>query len=1164
MGNAAMAKRAEHSSDAADSSAAFGASDALRAAFPSLHELDLSHLTAEERTQIEIVLGRQYAIEMEEEDRIRALKKELFELERSVANRKMARGGIKACFVCSKALARPRMTEKGVLPESTSQCDECGNVCCLDCGATKSGRAVNETEKWFCEVCGKKREFIMKSNLWHSRSKISLAKENGSLDLPSDRKRRSASPNPVIMLTSPDFDANSILFNAKGDDASTGSATGSSEVGGFTPPSFAVDALGSSGGSSYGGVGANRKAESRRKREKMAEEVASSDDGNGDPTSRARRNQKRRRLPEVPADAKPWTSPASAAVYRARMRENEGSEEDGAELRNHTTSDGDGVLTEARVSRLLEQNEALYAVSGVSSQPPPLPLSPPPPLTPSPEKGERGRADSGSSVDDPAHPYARIEYKVRGEAAEEIPDPGYAKLRRPGDTAVKAEEESEDSFGNDGGYSTVGKKVGTVIVDQDDSQYTSVPEITKKTKAEESLPSQHKVDNGKLQDISDLYAKVDKSEKTQHKVGNEKLQDISDLYAKVDRSKKTKAKAKAKDKDKDKDPSAIYAKVDKSKKKKKKEKEAREDPVGEKKQSDEEPEKPKDVISLFLGDSEKEKLAQEQPGKTKTARHFLVKKPEWRKGREMSRSQSEEVRSPKGLVKARKAMFEGMSSKASTLPKTTTEENQDERTGKPEKATEETWNHPSKADSSPQSFSQSLSSSQASISSATTHTRDSPKPPVIHISNEEIVDIVLSVHDSAAADADPGHPFGLHLGPASNGIRVCVQGIDSGSPADLCSKIDIGDEIVSVKNISYLAKRLPQLEELLVKEKTVKMKIRHKLKKGSAFKEKIKEKQRELNSEFSLAEAVRAGDENSGGEVPTLPPVTEIEEEQRNESVSCLDSGLEAELSSPIATSSPSDGVVLREKKRPGRVKAFFSRLSRPFGNRESMLELRSTSMDFLNVDRGKKTVSLPRKFGGSMNVLNMKEDDMASSLSDSLSLNDDLTRHRETTPESECDLKCQNPEWHLGKGQMVKARENEKLLSAGKVYLSIMHMNRVLTVEMIEARDLIGQRHAGAQIPYAKVYLLSSGRERLAKQKTKQATRAVDPAFYDRMYFKDVDLEDKCLKVMIWRRSSPAVFSKKRCVGQALISLSELQSTSKVTNWYELFVPSSRMPIKP
>eukprot|EP00118_Oscarella_pearsei_P005665 m.26054 g.26054 ORF g.26054 m.26054 type:complete len:230 (+) comp29106_c1_seq1:2173-2862(+) len=157
------------------------------------------------------------------------------------------------------------------------------------------------------------------------------------------------------------------------------------------------------------------------------------------------------------------------------------------------------------------------------------------------------------------------------------------------------------------------------------------------------------------------------------------------------KSKKTKAKAKAKDKDKDKDPSAIYAKVDKSKKKKKKEKEAREDPVGEKKQSDEEPEKPKDVISLFLGDSEKEKLAQEQPGKTKTARHFLVKKPEWRKGREMSRSQSEEVRSPKGLVKARKAMFEGMSSKASTLPKTTTEENQDERTGKPEKATEETW-----------------------------------------------------------------------------------------------------------------------------------------------------------------------------------------------------------------------------------------------------------------------------------------------------------------------------------------------------------------------------------------------------------------------------------------------------------------------------------------
>ena len=45
-------------------------------------------------------------------------------------------------------------------------------------------------------------------------------------------------------------------------------------------------------------------------------------------------------------------------------------------------------------------------------------------------------------------------------------------------------------------------------------------------------------------------------------------------------------------------------------------------------------------------------------------------------------------------------------------------------------------------------------------------------------------------------------------------------------------------------------------------------------------------------------------------------------------------------------------------------------------------------------------------------------------------------------------------------------------------------------------------------------MYLFSSGNERLAKQKTKLATRAVDPAFYDRMHFKDVDLEKKYLQV--------------------------------------------------
>ena len=61
MGNAQGLAQGANSRDARTATAS-----------PTPSTLDLSDLTAAERKQIETVLGRQYAIEMEEEDRIRS------------------------------------------------------------------------------------------------------------------------------------------------------------------------------------------------------------------------------------------------------------------------------------------------------------------------------------------------------------------------------------------------------------------------------------------------------------------------------------------------------------------------------------------------------------------------------------------------------------------------------------------------------------------------------------------------------------------------------------------------------------------------------------------------------------------------------------------------------------------------------------------------------------------------------------------------------------------------------------------------------------------------------------------------------------------------------------------------------------------------------------
>ena len=175
---------------------------------------------------------------------------------------------------------------------------------------------------------------------------------------------------------------------------------------------------------------------------------------------------------------------------------------------------------------------------------------------------------------------------------------------------------------------------------------------------------------------------------------------------------------------------------------------------------------------------------------------------------------------------------------------------------------------------------------------------------------------------------------------------------------------------------------------------------------GSAFKEKLKEKQRESSPEFSLAEAVRDSPKpDSGSQLGTLNE-EEVDHEdddddedeggrKKSESVFYRDSGLEAELFSPLATSSPLDGVsrpdsaAKKKASRQGKMKLFFQRYSQPFGREANRTtSLRSTgSAEGLNATRAcviNKATSLPRNLVGSMRELGKFGDDQElSSLSE-------------------------------------------------------------------------------------------------------------------------------------------------------------------------------------
>ena len=500
----------------------------------------------------------------------RALKKELASLERSVAERRRARKGILSCSVCGNALVRsPRGEDDDddveCVSESGETCHECSNVCCSRCGAVTATKAeVNRREnrarrmhfrffpypslsfpvrktQWLCKICAKKREFIMKSGLWHRRQSnatltgqvrgkktvLNLSHQMRSFFFKSPPPRPApyqTTLHPTITLTSPDFDDGHVLLGDRHPShRSASNSSGSSEVGGFTPPYDVEVPVSHANGNGSGG--GRRKTESMMRREKRAAEISSDGD-----SSAGEIKTRRRRLPDLPADvaAKPWASPAAAAKYREKMA---------------TLPNGD-LMTEARLSQLIQESDALYAIAGVPAPPPSSPVAP--------RLQESQRRDSHTSVDEPGHPYARIGFRIHVEDNgndDDVPDPGYEKVR------VRREKDAVGYSRLEGtgrSMSFVCGKTRGIFFEGfaflgSDPSYASV--------AEKSSPTR----------VDQLYAQVDK--KKSRKDRDKDAASAMALYAQVKKEKKKKktktSTTENEEKEKEhQDPSTLYAKVD--------------------------------------------------------------------------------------------------------------------------------------------------------------------------------------------------------------------------------------------------------------------------------------------------------------------------------------------------------------------------------------------------------------------------------------------------------------------------------------------------------------------------------------------------------------------------------------------------------------------------
>ena len=141
-----------------------------------------------------------------------------------------------------------------------------------------------------------------------------------------------------------------------------------------------------------------------------------------------------------------------------------------------------------------------------------------------------------------------------------------------------------------------------------------------------------------------------------------------------------------------------------------------------------------------------------------------------------------------------------------------------------------------------------------------------------------------------------------------------------------------------------------------------------------------------------------------------------------------------------------------------------------------------------------------------------------------------------------------------LGFGQIAS---RQALVSPylGDIQLSLSEQRGMLEVEVVRVRQL--QPKAGAKrlpSPYVKVYLIKN-KKCVAKFKTSQVKRTLDPFYQQRFIFRD-DYSNSVLQAIVWADYGKK--DRKSLMGVVQIHLSDLDISTVLVGWYKLFnVPS-------
>ena len=127
-----------------------------------------------------------------------------------------------------------------------------------------------------------------------------------------------------------------------------------------------------------------------------------------------------------------------------------------------------------------------------------------------------------------------------------------------------------------------------------------------------------------------------------------------------------------------------------------------------------------------------------------------------------------------------------------------------------------------------------------------------------------------------------------------------------------------------------------------------------------------------------------------------------------------------------------------------------------------------------------------------------------------------------------------------------MKSIEEESL---GSINFSLEHNQEtsILTVHIIQARNLVPRDFSGTADPYVRVSLLPDQRSASAQSKIHRKT--VNPVFEEEFIFelKDSQMEKAVLEILVYDYDQ---FSRDECIGVVRTPLRSLDLTEKVELW--------------